>query len=290
MMKILDGEKVRDFIASKIKKELIKQGIKPKLVILRVGTDERSSVYVKQKKIFGERLGFEVEYIQLDNPKGDIEVFENDIISRIESFNSDRSVNGIIVQMPLPGNVNSVKIIEAISPEKDVDGLNSKNLKFLIEGLVSQNKGFVPATTKGIISLLDYYKISIEGKKVVMIGRSLLVGRPTALALLNRHATVTICHTKTKNLKKEAKSADIIVVAIGEPNFINKGFVKKGQVIIDVGITKIGDNLFGDVDFKKVSGVVKAISPVPGGVGPMTVVSLFDNLLIAYKRQNKNML
>ncbi len=289
-MKILDGEKVRDFIASKIKKELIKQGIKPKLVILRVGTDERSSVYVKQKKIFGERLGFEVEYIQLDNPKGDIEVFENDIISRIESFNSDRSVNGIIVQMPLPGNVNSVKIIEAISPEKDVDGLNSKNLKFLIEGLVSQNKGFVPATTKGIISLLDYYKISIEGKKVVMIGRSLLVGRPTALALLNRHATVTICHTKTKNLKKEAKSADIIVVAIGEPNFINKGFVKKGQVIIDVGITKIGDNLFGDVDFKKVSGVVKAISPVPGGVGPMTVVSLFDNLLIAYKRQNKNML
>jgi methylenetetrahydrofolate dehydrogenase (NADP+)/methenyltetrahydrofolate cyclohydrolase len=146
--------------------------------------------------------------------------------------------------------------------------------------------GFVPATTKGIISLLDFYKIPVEGKKVVMVGRSLLVGRPTALALLNRNATVTICHTKTKNLKEEVKRADIAVVAIGSPKFIKKSFVKKGQIIIDVGITKIGDAIFGDVDFKTVSKVVSAITPVPGGVGPMTVVSLFENVLLSYKRQN----
>ena len=289
-MKILDGKTVRDYIANKIKIELTRFKAKPKLVIIQVGNDERSSVYVKQKKIFGEKLGFEVEYIQLDKPKGDIKVFERDIISRIESFNSNKFINGIIIQLPLPKNIDPLKIIETIDPEKDVDGLNSKNLRFLLEGRPINGHGFIPATTKGILLLLDFYKISIEGKKVVVIGRSLLVGRPIALSFLNRNATITICHSKTKNLKQEIKNADIVVTAIGEPKFINKSFVKAGQVIVDVGITKVGDVLLGDVDFKGVSGVVKAISPVPGGVGPMTVVSLFENLLIAYKRQHKNML
>jgi methylenetetrahydrofolate dehydrogenase (NADP+)/methenyltetrahydrofolate cyclohydrolase len=170
-----------------------------------------------------------------------------------------------------------------------VDGLNSKNLRSLLDGQ-SNNIGFIPATTKGILSLLDFYQIAIEGKKVVIIGRSLLVGRPTALAFLNKNATVTICHTKTKNLRSEVKNADIVIVAIGKPHFIKKGFVKKGQVIVDVGITKVGNNILGDVDFKPVSKIVRAITPVPGGVGPMTVVSLFDNLLTAYKRQNKDVL
>lgn len=278
-MKILDGKKVCDFIAEKIKLELKKNAAKPKLVIIQVGNDERSSVYVKQKKIFGEKLGFEVEYIQLDK-----KISGNELISKIESFNTDKSVNGIIVQLPLPKNINPIKIVEIINPEKDVDGLNSKNLRFLLDGV---SGGFVPATTKGIFSLLDFYKIPIEGKKVVVVGRSLLVGRPTALAFLNRNATVTICHSKTKKLNEETKNTDILVVAIGKPNFIKKSFVKKGQVIIDVGITKVGNNLVGDVDYKSVSSIVKAISPVPGGVGPMTVVSLFENLLIAYYRQQR---
>lgn len=284
-MKILDGKKVRDFIASKIKLELKKLDISPKLVVIQVGNDERSSVYVKQKKIFGEKIGFEVEYIQLD-----VKISEDELISRIKSINSDPFVNGIIVQFPLPKNINPIKVTDTIDPEKDVDGFNSKNLRCLLNGLYTENKGFIPATTKGIISLLDFYKIPIEGKKVVIVGRSLIVGRPTALAFLNRNATVTICHSKTKKLKTEVKSADIVIVAIGEPNFIKKSFVKPGQIIIDVGITKLGDRLLGDVDFKSVSRIVRAITPVPGGVGPMTVVSLFDNLLMAYNRQKKNVL
>lgn len=278
MAKILDGKKVRDFIADKIKKELKKLGSKPKLVIIQVGEDERSSVYTKQKKIFGEKLGFDVEYIKHDG-----KIPEAELINQIEDFNRDKNVNGIIVQLPLPKRFNAMKITDTILPEKDVDGLTSKNLSFLIKG---NSDGFVPATTKGIISLFDFYKIPVEGKKVVMVGRSLLVGRPTALAFLNRNATVTICHTKTKNLKDEVRRADIAIVAIGDPLFIKKGFVKKGQIIIDVGITKVSDTILGDVDFKSVSKIVSAITPVPGGVGPMTVVSLFENVLLSYKRQN----
>lgn len=275
---ILDGKKVRDFLAENIKKELNKVGQKPKLVILQVGNDERSSAYVKQKKMFGEKLGFEVEYIQF--PK---KVLEKELISRINIYNEDKSTNGIIIQLPLPKNLDTLKLIEVVSSEKDVDGLNSKNLRLILEG---RSGGFIPATTKGIFSLLDFYKIKIEGKKVVVIGRSLLVGRPTAIIFLNRNATVTICHTKTKNLKQEILKADIVVSAVGHPNLIKKNFVRKGQIIIDVGITKVGDILVGDVDYKAVNKLVKAITPVPGGVGPMTVISLFENLLTAYRNQN----
>lgn len=275
---ILDGKKVRDFLAENIKKELNKIGQKPKLVILQIGNDERSSAYVKQKKIFGEKLGFEVEYVQFDK-----KVLEAELISRINKYNEDKNTNGIIIQLPLPKNLDTLKIIESVSPEKDVDGLNSKNLRLVLEG---RSGGFIPATTKGIFSLLDFYKINIEGKKVVVVGRSLLVGRPTALMFLNRNATVTVCHTKTKNLKQEILKADIVVSAVGHPKLIKKSFVKKGQIIIDVGITKVGDILVGDVDYKAVNKLVKAITPVPGGIGPMTVISLFENLLLAYRRQN----
>lgn len=276
-MKILDGKKVRDILARKIELELKKFKVSPKLVIIQVGNDPRSSVYVKQKKIFGEKLGFEVEYIQLDK-----KIPEYELISKIEELNSNKYVHGIIVQLPLPKNLSESKITESIDAEKDVDGMNSKNIKSLLEG---SDEGFTPATTKGIISLLDFYKIKIESKKVLIVGRSLLVGRPTALAFLNRNATVTICHSKTKNLKEEIKNADIVISAIGKPLFIKKSFVKNGQVIIDVGITKVGDILLGDVDYKAIYKNVYAITPVPGGVGPMTVVSLFQNVLLAYKRQ-----
>lgn len=276
-MKILDGKKVRDVIAEKIKDELKKLKIKPKLVVIQVGGNERSSVYVNQKKLLGEKLGFLVEHVNLP-----MNISEEELMSKIGLFNSNDSVSGIIVQLPLPDRIDEGKIIETISPEKDVDGMNSKNLRLLLENKAG---GFIPATTKGIITLLDFYKIPIEGKKAVIVGRSVLVGKPTALAFLNRNATVTICHSKTKNLKNEIRGADIIIAAIGNPGFIKKSFVKAGQVIIDVGITKVGEKLLGDVDFDSVSKIVKAITPVPGGVGPMTVISLFENVLISYKHQ-----
>lgn len=276
-MKILNGITVRDFLAEKIKKELKKIKAKPKLVIIQVGDNERSSVYVKQKKIFGEKLGFEVEYIQLDKNIG-----QKDIISKIEILNNDKFVNGIIVQLPIPKKLNQSEIMEKISPLKDVDGMNYKNLGLILGGDMTH---IIPATTRGILSLLDFYKINISGKKIVIIGRSLLVGRPTALSFLNKDATVTICHSKTINLKDEIKKADIIISAIGIPKFIKKSFVRKGQVVIDVGISKIGNQIVGDVDFKPVSKIVSFITPVPGGIGPMTVVSLFENLLLVYKKQ-----
>jgi len=276
---ILDGKKVRDFLADKIQKELKGLKVRPKLVIIQVGNDERSSVYVRQKKIFGEKLGFEVEHLEFDDS-----LKEEELISKIDHFNNDKKVNGIIVQLPLPKKIDTIKIVETIKKEKDVDGLNSQNLRLILEG---NESGFVPATTKGVMSLLDFYQIPIEGKKVTIVGRSLLVGRPTSLMFLNRNATVTVCHTKTENLKDEVRGADIVIVATGSPKLIKKDFVKDGQIIIDVGITKVGDKLLGDVDFESVSKIVKSITPVPGGVGPMTVVSLFENLLLAYNIQNR---
>jgi len=278
MSKILDGKKVREFLAEKIKKELNRLRIVPRLVIIQVGADERSSAYIKQKKTFGERLGFTVEHVRLSK-----RITEKHLLAEIGSYNKNKHAHGIIVQLPLPKHIDPIHVVEAIDPQKDVDGLNSRNVRFLVENI---SGGLVPATTKGILALLDFYKITVEGKKVVVVGHSLLVGRPTALAFLNRDATVTICHKKTKNLKQETRAADIIVIATGKPGLITKSFVKPGQVIVDVGITKIGENFVGDVDFKAVSKIVKAITPVPGGVGPMTVVSLFENVLVSYKRQN----
>jgi methylenetetrahydrofolate dehydrogenase (NADP+)/methenyltetrahydrofolate cyclohydrolase len=271
MIKILDGKKVRDSLSEKLREKIAKLGKKPKLVIFQVGNDERSSTYIKQKKIFGEKIGFDVEYIQLDNT-----VVESELISKINQKNADESVSGIIVQMPLPESLNPVRITDAISPEKDADGLSSVNIK---KFFVNDKSAIVPATAKGIISLLDFYKIKIAGKKVTVVGRSLIAGRSIANAFLNRDATVTVCHSKTKNLKEETKSADILVVAVGKAKFFKKDFVKKGQVVVDVGINKIKDKICGDVDFKNVSKVVGAISPVPGGVGPMTVISLFENMM-----------
>ncbi|MGB8815848.1 MAG: bifunctional 5,10-methylenetetrahydrofolate dehydrogenase/5,10-methenyltetrahydrofolate cyclohydrolase [Minisyncoccia bacterium] len=271
MVKILDGKKVRDFLAKKLNEKVSKLNKKPELVVFQVGNDERSSTYIKQKKIFGEKIGFNVRYIQLNES-----MRENDFISQIIKKNLDNYVKGIIVQLPLPANLNSVKIIDAIDPQKDADGLSSVNIK---KFFVNDKSAIVPATARGIISLLDFYKIKISGKKVVVVGRSLIAGRSIANAFLNRDATVTICHSKTRNLKAETKQADILVVALGKPKFLKKDFVKKGQVVIDVGISKVKDGICGDVDFENVSKIVSAISPVPGGVGPMTVISLFENMM-----------
>lgn len=274
---ILDGKKVRDILAEKIKKELHELRAKPKLAIVQVGNNEASSVYIEQKKLFGEKIGFTVLHKKFDE-----KISETELVREIEKLNADKNVNGIIVQLPLPAHIDTNQILEDIAQEKDVDGLNSKNMQLLLENKLG---GFTPATTKGILTLLDFYKIPIEGKKITVVGRSFLVGKPTAIAFKNRNAIVTVCHRKTKDLKGEVKKADIVVIAAGNPQFIKKSFVRSGQVVIDVGITKVRGILFGDVDFQQVSKVVKAITPVPGGVGPMTVVSLFENVLLSYKRQ-----
>src|SRR3990167_10125468 len=300
-MTLLDGKALNEKIAEKLKAEIIllaksHQDLRPKLVIIQVGDLAESNAYISRKVKFGEKIGAIVEHKRFPE-----KITQEELIGHIKVYDQNSSVHGIIVQMPLPKHIDKDEIIDSIDSAKDVDGLTSRNLKLLWE---AKGEGFVPATTKGIISLLDEYKIPIEGKHVVVIGRSFLVGKPTFLAFLNRNATVTVCHRHTKDLAKHTKSADILIVAAGKPNLIGKDHVSKNQVVIDVGINAIenepardasqsdagGDGprhkLVGDVNFAEVSKIVKAISPVPGGAGPMTVASLFENLLEAYNHQN----
>src|SRR3989338_9628737 len=309
MAKILNGKIVNEKIAKELKTQISALGTKPKLVIIQVGDLPESNAYIARKIAFGQKIGAIV-----DHQKFPQDVTQEKLRSMISKLNTDSSVTGIIVQMPLPTNLDKDKIIEAIDKKKNVDGLTSQNIKKLWG---SKNDAVIPATTKGILTILDYYKIPISRQKVVIIGRSTLVGKPTLLAFLNRDATVTVCHKATKNLPEETKSADILVVATGKPNLIGKEHVTKGQVVVDVGINviessenviasnsvaiskktaasldKLGTRsdkstkLIGDVDFDAVKNIVAAISPVPGGIGPMTVASLFQNLLDAYKSQN----
>ena len=282
MAQILDGKALNEKIAEKLKAEISRLRSKPKLVIIQVGDLPESNAYIGRKVKFGEKIGAIVEHKRFPE-----KITQEELIGHIKVYDQNSSVNGIIVQMPLPKHIDRDEVIDSIDPAKDVDGLTSRNLKLLWE---AKGEGFVPATTKGIISLLDEYKIPIEGKHVVVVGRSFLVGKPTFLAFLNRDATVTVCHRHTRNLKQETRNADILIVATGKPNLIGKEHVSKNQVVIDVGINAIENEdgprhkLVGDVNFAEVSKIVKAISPVPGGAGPMTVASLFENLLEAYKR------
>lgn len=297
MAKILDGRTVRDQIAKKLETLNAKLKTKPKLVIIQVGDLPQSNTYIRQKILFGQKIGAIVNHQRFDE-----KISQKDLISQLSHFNSQSSVHGIIVQMPIPKHLDKDELINTINPQKDIDGLGSVNLKHLWG---DDSQGYIPATTKGIITLLDYYKIPIAGKKVVVVGRSFLVGKPTALAFLNRGATVTICHSQTKNLKEETKNAKILVVAAGKPKLITKDYVSKGQIVIDIGINIINDSrstiddrqtqkpetepqarkFVGDVNFDSVEKIVSAITPVPGGIGPMTVASLFENLLEAYQRQ-----
>ena len=204
---------------------------------------------------------------------------ESTLLGLIDELNKDERVNGILVQLPLPSHISSYKIFEAINPQKDVDGFHFENIGRLITG----NATFKPCTPEGIIQLLDYYKVKIEGKNAVVIGRSNIVGKPISILLLERNATVTICHSRTKNLSAITKSADILIAAIGKPNFVTADMVKDDVVIIDVGINRVNDKLIGDVDYQSVSKKASLITPVPGGVGPMTIAVLMANTLQAFK-------
>ncbi len=260
---ILDGKALSIDIAARLARKIRRLKTKPGLAIVQVGSIPESDKYIKRKKIFGEKIGAVVEHEKYPG-----NVSKQKLVSEISRLNKNSSVHGIIVQSPLPKHLQDVS--ELIAEEKKIDG----------------GKYFVSATTRGILTLLDKYKIKIAGKKIMVIGRSDLVGKPTALEMLKHDATVTICHSKTKKLREETRKADILIVAAGKPNLITKNYVSKNQVVIDVGINILGhEKLVGDVDFKNVSKIVKAISPVPGGVGPMTVASLFENLLRAYELQ-----
>lgn len=269
---IISGKEIRTKYIKTLQKKVAKMEHKPVLVIIQIGENKASTVYINQKIKFGKLLGVPVEFYQLEQ-----DVTLEFIQKLIGDFNNDEDICGIIVQLPLPKKLQKFQfeIIDSIAPEKDVDGLTSVNLK----KLMSNEEGLIPATAKGIITMLEESNIEIAGKHIVIVGRSLLVGRSLSQLLLNKDATVTVCHSKTKNLTSITKSADIIITATGSPKLITKEHVAKSQTVIDVGITSTGELIEGDVDFEEVSKIVENISPVPGGVGPMTVLSLFENLI-----------
>jgi len=266
---ILDGKKLRDKILSGLGQKVAKLERKPKLVVILAGDNPASQIYVNNKKKCAQKIGIISEVI---NYPSDVE--ESVLISKIHELNNDKSVTAILVQLPLPEHISKTNVIEAIAPQKDVDGFTSYNYGKLFSG----EKPYVyPCTPKGILLLLDEYGIEIDGKHAVVVGRSSIVGRPMSQMLLNRNATVTICHSHTNNLAQITKTADILVSAVGK-NIIKGEMLKSDCVVVDVGIFKDGlGKLHGDVEFEPSSKIASYISPVPGGVGPMTIASLMLN-------------
>jgi methylenetetrahydrofolate dehydrogenase (NADP+)/methenyltetrahydrofolate cyclohydrolase len=286
MPKILDGKIVRDEIIADLKQKISGFNQVPNLAIIKIGDNPDSDIYVKMKINFARKIGVNA-YIVAFPENETAKITQEMLLAGIEKLNKDEAVNGIIVQSPLPAHLDWFEAVEKVAPEKDVDGLCSVNVK----KLQNNKPGIVPATARGVMTLLNYYNIPVKGKKVVVMGRSALVGKPTATLMVNAGATVTVCHSKTVDPEKETRQADILIVAIGKPELVGAEFVKEGQVVIDVGISTVINSdgtrkIYGDIDFDSVSPIVSAISPVPGGVGPMTVASLFQNLVDAYERQN----
>lgn len=269
---IIDGKAISKQIKEELKvqvAQLKEKGTEINLAVIQVGNDPASSVYVNNKKKACEYIGIGSLSYELEET-----VTEEKLLFLIEELNNRSDVNGILVQLPLPAHIDEDRIIRAISPKKDVDGFHPENVGYLNIG----QKGFVSCTPAGIIELLKRSGIEIQGKECVVIGRSNIVGKPMAALLLRENGTVTVAHSRTKNLKEVASRADILVVAIGKPEFITEEYVKEGAVVIDVGIHRDENNhLCGDVDFKRVSGKAYAITPVPGGVGPMTIAMLMHN-------------
>lgn len=274
MYQVIDGKSISMQIKNECKQkvsELAEKGINVALAVIQVGADPASSVYVKNKKKACEYCGIKSIAYELD-----ADTTQEELLSLIEELNLDTEVNGILVQLPLPKHIQEDKIIKAISPKKDVDGFHPENVGALCIG----QPGFLPCTPEGIIQLLKRSGITIEGKECVVLGRSNIVGKPMALLLLRENATVTICHSKTKNLKEITRRADILIAAIGKSKFINSSYVKDDVCIIDVGIHRTENKkLCGDVDFESVAPHCSAITPVPGGVGPMTIAMLMHNLV-----------
>lgn len=278
MANIIDGKQISKDIKEELKEEvasLAAQGRKCCLAVIQVGNDPASSVYVGNKKKACAYIG--IESLAYELPE---ETTEDELLEIIDKLNNDTNVHGILCQLPLPKQINEDHIIKAISPKKDVDGFHPQNVGALVIG----EQGFVSCTPAGIIQLLKRSNIEMDGKHCVVVGRSNIVGKPMSLLMLRENATVTICHSHTKNLEEICKEADILIVAIGKPQFIGKEYVKKGAVVIDVGIHRDENNkLCGDVKFDEVEPVASYITPVPGGVGPMTIAMLMHNCVEAMK-------
>lgn len=270
---ILDGKKVSNQIYTELKNKIDNEKIKAKLAVIHIGDDEPSKIYIRNKNKVCKQLGIDfVEY------KFESSITENELISLITKLNKDSSISGILLQNPLPSTIDAKKVFNIINPKKDVDGFNPINIGKLVIG----DPLFIPCTPDGIIKLLEYYNINIEGKKVVILGRSNIVGKPLVQCLLNKNATITICHSKTQNLKSETKQADILISAVGKPKFIKQDWIKKDTIIIDVGINRDSNGeICGDIDFENVKEKASYITPVPGGIGPMTIAMLMQNTIIA---------
>lgn len=298
MAKLINGVKISNDIKNEIKEEVKEleriKGIRPGLGVILVGENPASQVYVSSKQKGCEEVGFLSDSVKMPE-----NTTEAEVLRQIEIYNNREDIHGILVQLPLPAQIDKLKVLEAISPQKDVDGFHPVN----IGRLVAQEDGFVPATPAGIIEMLKREQITIKGKNATMVGHSEIVGKPCALLLLNEWATVTVCHIETVDLRQHTSGADIIVVAVGKPYLIKEDMVKDGVVIIDVGINRItpdkagpellewrksdfeakGATLIGDVDFQKIEKKASAITPVPGGVGPMTIAMLLKNTLKSAK-------
>ena len=281
MYKLIDGKVISAAVKERVKNEvtaLKEQGITTGLAVIIVGEDPASKVYVNNKKKACEALGIiSEEYALPENTT------QEELLSLIDTLNKKESINGILCQLPLPKHLDEEIVINAISAEKDVDAFHPVNVGKIMQG----NYDFVPCTPAGIMEMLDYEGIEIAGKTCVVIGRSNIVGKPMSMLLLHKNGTVTICHSKTQNLKEVCKNADILVAAVGRPNFVTADMVKENAVVIDVGINRVDGKLVGDVNFDEVCEKASHSTPVPGGVGPMTIAMLMQNTLTAAKKQNK---
>ncbi|MGP1494910.1 MAG: bifunctional methylenetetrahydrofolate dehydrogenase/methenyltetrahydrofolate cyclohydrolase FolD [Streptobacillus sp.] len=276
---ILDGKALSNKILDEISKEhdfmLKKNGRRAGLVVVIVGDDKASRVYVKNKRMTCEKVGFFTETIDFSS-----NISEEELLKEIERLNSDERFDGILVQLPLPKHIDELKVLNAINPDKDVDGFHFNNIGKMVVG---DDTGFLSCTPYGIMQLFDEYNINVEGKDVVIIGRSNIVGKPMALLLIQKRATVQVCNTRTKDMREKLKNADIVISAAGVPNLIGKEDIKKGAVVIDVGINRVEGKICGDVNFEEVKDIASYITPVPGGVGPMTIASLMKNTLKSYR-------
>jgi len=274
--RILDGKALAASIRADLKQKvaaLVQRGVRPGLAVILAGDDAASRVYVRNKVLASEQTGVRSELCEFP-----ASVAESELLDRVAALNADAAVHGILVQLPLPKQVNAARILQAVSPAKDVDGFHAANLGALLAG----NPAVVPCTPAGVMRLLEHAGVPLAGRQAVVIGRSSIVGKPLALLLLQRDATVTICHSKTKNIESITRQADILVAAVGKAKLVGRAMVKPGACVIDVGVNRLADgSLAGDVDFDAVKEVAGWITPVPGGVGPMTIAMLLENCVRA---------
>ena len=283
-MTIIDGKALSDKILKEIENEhselQAKVGRKAGLAVIIVGENPASQIYVRNKIRACERVGFHSETIRFDE-----NITEENLLLEIEKLNNDSNIDGILVQLPIPKHIDGLKIINAISAEKDVDGFHTTNIGKM---MIGDETGFLPCTPAGVIQMFEEYNIDLEGKDVLVIGQSNIVGKPMTLLLINKRATVQVCNSKTKNLPEKLQKADVVVAAAGSPKLVKGSDVKEGVVVIDIGINRVNGKICGDVDFEEVSQKASYITPVPGGVGPMTIAMLIKNTFKSYKQKQVN--